>query len=153
MDNCGVRPEVSALRLRRPCARAHPKKSRNPEPIETAPHFSACNLSKAQVIERLADQDRTRDGPVEHQRLAIAEAERQRDDAVDEEAAEQPRGDVGFGQTATLAGRQDDRNRCRRRKQECHNGVGEIDAAKAAEQVRRIELEAWRSLERHGAVR
>jgi hypothetical protein len=76
--------------VQRPVPVSYPEIRQNRQPIETAPQFPTCNLSKAQVIERLSDQDRARDGPVEHQRLAIGEAERERDDAVDEEAAEQP---------------------------------------------------------------
>src|SRR5262249_10909500 len=69
---------------------------------------------------------------------------------VDEVAAEQPGGDVGFGQPALLARGQDDGDRGRRREQEARGRIGEMDAADIADKTAQVERMDGRSLERHG---
>ena len=92
----------------------------------------ADHLGEAQMGERGADQHGAGDGPEECERLAIGETVDDADDAVDEERAEHPRCKVGFAQAAPGAGRQHDRHRPGRRKQEGDGTVADMGRGQIA---------------------
>ena len=90
----------------------------------------ANHLGKAQVLQRRADEHGARDRPEEDEGLPVLEAERDRQQPVQEERAEEPGGEVGLREPTPRPHRQDDGDRAGGREDEADEAVGGVDAAK-----------------------
>ena len=99
--------------------------------------IGADDLGKRQMRQRLADQHRAGNGPEERQRLAVEPAEQDRDQAIDEEDAEDPGRDLGFRQSAVRADREDDGDRCGDREQPADESVRGVEHAEIGHGARR----------------
>jgi hypothetical protein len=99
------------------------------------------------VRERRADQHCAGNRPKEHQRLPVAPAEKQADQAVQEERAEDPRGEVGRRKATARADREDDRDRSRRGEDERDDAVDDLEAAKISDRLAQRGRASARPLE------
>ena len=81
------------------------------------------------MAERRPDEHRTGDAPEKDERLAVEQREGERNHGVQAERARNPRRDVGLGQAALRANREDDRHRPGAGEEKRHHRGGGVMAA------------------------